>query len=66
MSNNDINYDAAIDEALLEAAGNESENEASTITELEPDPVAEQQAQEETPVQEEVDLGQYFQEITLP
>ncbi len=62
MSNNDIDYDAAIDQALMEAAA----NEASLVTELEPDPVA--AVQEET-VQEEVeapDLGQYFQEITLP
>lgn len=66
MSNDDINidYSAAIDEALREAAGNESENESTLITELEPDPVA-AVAQEET-VQEEVDLSQYFPEITLP
>lgn len=57
MSDINIDYSAAIDEAL---------REATTITELEPDPVAEQQAQEETPAPEEVDLGQYFQEITLP
>ncbi len=63
MSN--IDYDAAIDEALREAAGNESVNEASTVTELdEPDPAA--TVPEETQVQEEVDLGQYFPEITLP
>ena len=62
MSN--IDYDAAIeaiDEALQEAVVNESETEASMVMELEPDPTAEQQ--KET-VQEEVDLGQYFQEET--
>jgi len=63
MSDINIDYDAAIDEALKEAARNESENEASIVTELEPDPVAEV-AEEET-VQEEVDLGQYFPEVTL-
>ncbi len=65
MSNIDIDYDAAIDEALMEAAANEAGNEASMVTELdEPDPAA--TVPEETQVQEEVDLGQYFQEITLP
>ncbi|OPY01461.1 MAG: hypothetical protein A4E60_01698 [Syntrophorhabdus sp. PtaB.Bin047] len=60
MSDINIDYDAAIDAALKEAA----ENEASIVTELdEPDPVA-AVAQEET-VQEEVDLGQYFSDVSL-
>lgn len=59
-----IDYDAAIEQAPAEAAANEVENEASTVTELdEPDPTA-AVAQEET-VQEEVDLGQYFSDVSL-
>jgi len=52
--NSDIDYSAAIDAALREAAGNES----GAVTELEPDPVAQETEPEETGTS---DIGQYFQ-----